>query len=207
MTTRGRMITLEGVDGAGKSTHLAWLADTLKAHGHTVVVTREPGGTVLGEALRNLLLSQPMHPETEALLMFAARREHVAEVIEPALARGDWVLCDRFSDASFAYQGSARGVPSAKLEILEHWVHPHIRPDLTLLFDLSGERAKARLAGARDPDKFEREDAPFFEKVRLGYRARALADPARFVLIDGRRGIDEIRAELAAIVARFSIDK
>jgi dTMP kinase len=207
VTLRGRMITLEGVDGAGKSTHLAWLADTIKALGHEVVVTREPGGTVLGEALRLLLLNQPMHPETEALLMFGARREHVAEIIEPALARGEWVLCDRFSDASFAYQGAARGVSLPKLEILEHWVHEQIRPDLTLLFDLSGDTAKTRLSGVRDPDKFEREDAAFFEKVREGYRARMQADPKRFVLIDGRHSIAQIREELTGIIQSFSSKK
>jgi dTMP kinase len=207
VTLRGRMITLEGVDGAGKSTHLAWLAETIKALGHEVVVTREPGGTNLGEALRGLLLNQQMHPETEALLMFGARREHVAAIIEPALARGDWVLCDRFSDASFAYQGAARGVALPKLEILERWVHEHISPDLTLLFDLSGETAKERLSGVRDPDKFESEDARFFNKVREGYRARMTADPKRFVLIDGRHSIEQIRAELSLILAAFDSTK
>jgi len=205
--TRGRMITLEGVDGAGKSTHLEWLAEQLQALGHTVVVTREPGGTALGEALRELLLNQAMHAETEALLMFAARREHVAQVIEPALLRGAWVLCDRFSDASFAYQGAARGVEAGKLDILEHWVHPHIRPDLTLLFDLGAATAKARLEGVREPDKFERQDTAFFEAVRQGYRARVNADPGRFMVIDGGLSIDQIRAQLTLIIAGFDSDK
>jgi len=138
---RGKFITFEGIDGAGKSTHLAWAADLLRGRGVSVVVTREPGGTILGEKLRQILLNgdQRIHPETETLMMFSARRQHLEEVIRPALQRGDWVLCDRFTDASFAYQGGGRGVAKQKLEDLERWVHPDLQPDLTLLFDVSAE--------------------------------------------------------------------
>ena len=140
-----KFITFEGVDGAGKSTHLAWFVDTLRERGIEVLVTREPGGTPLGERLRELLLNQAMHAETETLLMFAARLEHIEQVIKPALQRGTWVISDRFSDASFAYQGGGRGVPLAKLEQLERWVHPDFQPDLTVLFDIPVEVARQRL--------------------------------------------------------------
>jgi dTMP kinase len=197
----GKFITFEGIDGAGKSTHLAFVADLLRAAGKTVVLTREPGGTPLGEKLRELLLHQAMHLETEALLMFAARREHLAQVIEPALARGDWVISDRFTDASFAYQGGGRKLPFAKLEALEQWVHPHLQPDLTLLFDVPLEVARARLDASREPDRFEREQAEFFAAVRQGYLRRAEQFPQRFRVIDSTRGIDEMRAELQALLA------
>ena len=138
MNTRstGRFITLEGIDGAGKSTHIAWLAEAVRTHGHRVVTTREPGGTPLGEALRALLLHEPMMHDSEALLMFAARREHLEQVIRPALARGDWVLCDRFTDATFAYQGGGHGVSLERIRELEHWIHTDCQPDLTFLFDV-----------------------------------------------------------------------
>lgn len=199
---RGRFISLEGLDGAGKSTHLTWLVDTLRAQGHTVVQTREPGGTPLGEKLRALLLADPMHLETEALLMFAARREHIAQVIEPALARGDWVVCDRFTDASFAYQGGGRGLARKKLEILEDWVQAGLQPNLTLLFDVSTELARSRVTGmGRDLDRFEREQAEFFERVRTEYLARAAESKGRVRVIDASRSMELIKISLEEIIA------
>lgn len=183
-----RFITFEGMDGAGKSTQIARTADWLRARGHAVLLTREPGGTPLGESLRALLLHQAMHPDTEALLMFAARREHLAQVIEPALARGEWVLCDRFTDASFAYQGGGRGLDIARLELLETWVQRGLQPGLTLLFDLPCEVAAQRLAASGgDPDRFEREQSDFFNRVRAAYLARAKADPRRMQVLDAAR--------------------
>jgi dTMP kinase len=199
---RGRFITLEGLDGAGKSTHLVWLVDTLRARGKTVVQTREPGGTPLGEKLRALLLADPMHLETEALLMFAARREHIAQVIEPALARGDWVVCDRFTDASFAYQGGGRGLAREKLAILEEWVQAGLQPDLTMMFDVSTEVARGRVTGmGRELDRFEREQAEFFERVRNEYLARAAASKGRMCVIDASRPIEQIKTSLEEIIA------
>ncbi|URF05599.1 dTMP kinase [Cupriavidus campinensis] len=202
---RGKFITFEGIDGAGKSTHIDWVAERLRARADTgrVVTTREPGGTPLGEDLRQLLLHRPMHLETEALLMFAARREHIAEVIEPALARGDWVISDRFTDATFAYQGGGRGLPTARLEVLETWVQGGLQPDLTLLFDVPLETASARLAGARSPDKFEAESRAFFQRTRDEYLRRAAAAPERFRVIDATRAIEEIRVTLEEIIANL----
>ncbi|MGI4848861.1 MAG: dTMP kinase [Janthinobacterium lividum] len=191
-----RFITFEGIDGAGKSTHIAYVADLLAARGKTVVSTREPGGTVLGEQLRALLLHQAMHLETEALLMFAARREHLALVIAPALARGDWVISDRFTDASFAYQGGGRKLARSKLEALEQWVHPNCQPDLTLLFDVPPDVARQRLDAARAPDKFEREQADFFAATRAEYLRRAAEFPQRFRVIDATCSIAEVQARL-----------
>jgi dTMP kinase len=202
----GKFITLEGIDGAGKSTHHAWLVAELQRRGKTVVQTREPGGTPLGEKLRELLLHEPMHLETEALLMFAARREHLAQVIEPALARGDWVVCDRFTDASYAYQGGGRGLAWEKLQALENWVHPHLAPDLTLLFDVPLEVAQQRMAAAaREADRFEREQAEFHGRVRAAYHARAAAAPARVRVIDGSRTLDQVKNQLQEIVASVCI--
>ena len=199
---RGRFITLEGLDGAGKSTHLVWLVDTLRARGKPVVQTREPGGTPLGEKLRALLLADAMHLETEALLMFAARREHIAQVIEPALARGDWVVCDRFTDASFAYQGGGRGLAREKLAILEDWVQAGLQPDMTLMFDVSTEVARGRVTGmGRELDRFEREQAEFFERVRDEYLARAAASKGRIRVIDASRPIDQIKNKLEEVIA------
>ena len=164
---RGKFITFEGVDGAGKSTHIADFADALRARGLRVVTTREPGGTPLGEKLRELLLHDTMHLETEALLMFASRREHIAQVIEPALGRGDWVISDRFTDATFAYQGGGRQMPPARLEALEQWVHADLQPDLTLLFDVPLAVARERLNRSRDPDKFEREQDARMRRTAL----------------------------------------
>jgi dTMP kinase len=200
-TSAARFITFEGIDGAGKSTHIPFLASLLREHGLTVVTTREPGGTALGESLRDLLLHQDMHIETEALLMFAGRREHLAQVIEPALARGEWVISDRFTDASFAYQGGGRKLARAKLEALEQWVHPHLQPDLTLLFDVPLEVARARLDAERTPDKFEQEKTDFFAATRAEYLRRAAQFPERFRVIDSSRPIAAIEEELRAILA------
>ncbi len=201
---RGRFITLEGLDGAGKSTHLNWLADWLRARELNVVVTREPGGTPLGEKLRTLLLNEPMHLETEALLMFAARCEHIAQVIAPALARGDWVLSDRFTDASFAYQGGGRGLAWDKLVELERWVQGSgavmLQPDVTLLFDVSLEVSQARLANGRELDRFEREASDFHLRVRQAYLDRAAASAGRIKRIDSDRPLDVIRTELADLL-------
>lgn len=196
--TRGRFITFEGIDGAGKSTHLAWARQLLQGMQIKHVVTREPGGTPLGEKLRELLLGsgQPIHSETEALMMFAARRQHLEEVIQPALQRGDWVLCDRFTDASFAYQGGGRGVPKGKLEALEAWTHPHLQPDLTLFFDVSAQVGRERVARIKSPDRFEREGAAFFARVREAYVDRMRAAPQRITRIDGDKSIAEIRTEV-----------
>lgn len=194
MSVRGKFITLEGIDGAGKSTHHAWLVEHLRACGHTVISTREPGGTPLGEKLRGLLLTEPMHLETEALLMFAARREHIAEVIAPALARGDWVVSDRFTDASFAYQGGGRGLAWEKLTQLEQWVQGDLQPDLTLLFDLDAGVARQRLQGTGNAlDRFEREQQAFFERVRTAYHRRAAECAGRFCLIDAAQSIQNIQ--------------
>lgn len=196
-----KFITFEGIDGAGKSTHIGYVAELLRRRGLTVVSTREPGGTELGEALRELVLHQKMHLETEAMLMFASRREHLAQVIEPALARGDWVVSDRFTDATFAYQGGGRKLPLAKLEALEQWVHPHLQPDLTLLFDVPLEVARARLDATRELDKFEQEKATFFADTRAEYLRRAAQFPERFRIIDSTRPIADIQQTLEQIVA------
>jgi dTMP kinase len=199
--TAGKFITFEGIDGAGKSTHIGFVANLLHARGKTVVTTREPGGTTLGETLRGILLHEKMHLETEALLMFAARREHLAQVIEPALARGDWVISDRFTDATFAYQGGGRKLSLEKLSALEQWVHPHLQPDLTLLFDVPLEIARARLDASRDLDKFEQEKADFFAATRAEYLRRAGEFPHRFRIIDSTRPIVEVNKMLEDIVA------
>ena len=199
---KGKFITFEGIDGAGKSSHVEWMAEALRQRGHVVHVTREPGGTELGEKLRELLLNQPMHLETETLLMFAARREHLARLIEPALARGEWVVCDRFSDATYAYQGGGRGFDWTKFLALEHWVHEHLQPDVTLLFDLPLDVARERIVLAnRVLDKFEQERVDFHERVRQAYLERAHVSPGRFRIIDANRPIDDIRKQLEIIVA------
>lgn len=199
---RGKFITFEGIDGAGKSSHVGWLAELLRQRGLPVHVTREPGGTELGEKLRELLLHQSMHLETETLLMFAARREHLAELIEPALARGDWVICDRFSDATYAYQGGGRGLERHKLQQLEQWVHGHLQPDLTLLFDLPLDVARERIAlASRVLDRFEQERADFHERVRQAYLERWHSSPGRIHVIDAQGSIETIRKSLEDIVA------
>jgi len=199
---RGKFITFEGIDGAGKSTHLAWAADLLRGRGVSVVVTREPGGTILGEKLRQMLLAgeQRIHPETETLMMFTARRQHLEDVIRPALQRGDWVLCDRFTDASFAYQGGGRGVAKQKLEDLERWVHPDLQPDLTLLFDVSAELGQSRVERIKAPDRFEREDIEFFSRVRNAYLERLQQWPKRMVGIDGNKPVADIQREIEQLI-------
>jgi dTMP kinase len=199
---RGKFISFEGIDGAGKSTHLNFVADLIRANGNPVVLTREPGGTPLGEKLRALVLAEPMHPDTETLIMFAARREHIVTVIEPALARGDWVISDRFTDASFAYQGGGRGVCEKKIEVLEAWVQDGLRPDLTLLFDLDPVAAKDRQNKAGlIPDRFEQQQQPFFKMVRQTYLDRAMRYSQRIRVIDSSAAIAEIQSQLRNIVA------
>ncbi len=195
---RGLFLTLEGVDGAGKSTHLDWLCAALRQCGLDVIQTREPGGTPLGEQLRDYLLHTPMHLETETLLVFAARCEHVRKVIEPALARGEWVVCDRFTDATYAYQGGGRQLGYERIRALETWVHPHLQPDRTWLFDISPEVARARRDQVRSADRFERENEAFFQRTRQAYLRRAESDPDRFLVIDASQPIDAIRKQLAA---------
>ncbi len=201
---KGKFITFEGIDGAGKSSHVEWLADRLRAQGLTVHVTREPGGTPLGEQLRHLLLNEPMHLETETLLMFAARREHLAKVIEPALQQGHWVVCDRFSDATYAYQGGGRGLDRAKCQQLEHWVHDHLQPDMTLLFDLPLEVARERITLAnRVLDRFEQERVDFHERVRLAYQERAHRFPQRIKVIQATKTIEAIRLDLELLLQKL----
>lgn len=202
--TPGKFITFEGIDGAGKSTHVDSVATQLRASGKTVVTTREPGGTPLGEKLRELLLQEPMHLETEALLMFASRREHIAQVIAPALARGEWVISDRFTDASFAYQGGGRKLSLEKLAVLEQWVHPDLQPDLTLLFDVPLEVARQRLDADRTLDKFEKEKQDFFAATRAAYLQRAAQFPARIRVIDSTQSIAAVNAEIDALIASMA---
>ncbi len=198
---RGKFITLEGIDGAGKSTHHAWLIDYLKRQGKEIVATREPGGTPLGEKLRALLLSEPMHLETEALLMFAARREHLDKLILPALAAGKWVVSDRFTDASYAYQGGGRGLAPEKIMALENWVQADFQADLTIMFDLATETACERLAKTGNaPDRFEKEAQDFFERVREAYLQRAAAEPGRIKVIDSAESISVIQEKLEKII-------
>jgi dTMP kinase len=200
-TSHRRFITFEGVDGAGKSTHLEWFAEALAARtGEEVVLTREPGGTPVGEALRSLVLHQPMHLETETLLMFAARRQSIADVVAPALARNAWVVCDRFTDATMAYQGGGRGLPIEKIETLRRWVHPDLEPGATILFDLAPEIAKARLDATRDKDRFEQEPGAFFIRVRDAYLRMAAAKPERYHLVDGGKSVMEVRKRLEIIL-------
>ncbi|MEO7728011.1 MAG: dTMP kinase [Burkholderiales bacterium] len=198
----GKFITLEGIDGAGKSTQLNWLADFFRQRRIRVVVTREPGGTALGEKLRALLLdkTQARNLETEALLMFAARREHIDQIIAPALGRGDWVICDRFTDATFAYQGSGSGVDWARLRTLEQWVQGGLQPDLTILFDVAPEVGRKRAGSIKTADRFEQEKDDFFARVREGYLRRARENSARMRVIDAGAGIEEIRGTLREIV-------
>ncbi|MGE5118194.1 MAG: dTMP kinase [Betaproteobacteria bacterium] len=196
-----RFITLEGIDGAGKSTHLQALAERLCAGGREIVITREPGGTPLAERLRELLLGQPMDALTESLLVFAARRDHLATLIEPALARGATVLCDRFTDATFAYQGAGRGFDVALLAQLERWVHGPRQPDLTLWFDVPADLAAVRRGQAREPDRFEQQDLAFFERVRGGYLARQERAPERIVRIDAVGTVDDVWRRVEAALA------
>jgi dTMP kinase len=197
---KGKFITFEGIDGAGKSTHVETISNYLRAKGKTVVTTREPGGTPLGERLRELLLHEPMHLETEALLMFASRREHIAKLIAPALDRGDWVISDRFTDASFAYQGGGRQLSMHKLDILEQWVHADFQPHLTLLFDVPLDVARERLDKTRTLDKFEREKHDFFEKVRNAYLQRAAQFPQRIRVVDSTQPLANVNQQLEQLI-------
>lgn len=199
---RKNFISFEGVDGAGKSSHIPWLAQQLRLLGHTVVETREPGGTPLGEKLRGLLLNDEMHIDTELLLMFASRKEHLHRVIEPALAAGHIVLCDRFHDSSYAFQGGGRLIPEERLQALDQWCGG-VRPDVTLLFDVPTEVAQARLMGNRESrDRFEVEAVDFHRRVREAYLDRAEAEPFRFKVVDSTRTMEDIRAELSAWVLK-----
>lgn len=196
----GRFLSFEGIDGAGKSSHIEWLAGWLRARGREVLVTREPGGTELAERLRELVLHQSMDALTEALLVFAARRDHLVTRIEPALAAGAVVLCDRFTDATFAYQGAGRGFDLGVLATLETWVQQGRQPDLTVWFDLPPAVAAARRAAVRAPDRFESQDQAFFERVRAGYARRAEADPGRFAILDAAASPEAVRAQLEAVL-------
>jgi len=200
---RGKFITLEGMDGAGKSTHIVDIIDQLEARGHYVVSTREPGGTALGEQLREILLHKHMHAETETLLLFAARCEHIHNIIEPALAQGAYVISDRFTDATYAYQSGARGVAIEKVKLLETWVQGTLQPDLTLLFDVPVEVSLKRLELAREPDKFERENMEFFKKLRNEYLRRAKENPERFRIINANQGLDDVKAVVKEVISMF----
>jgi dTMP kinase len=188
----GKFITFEGIDGAGKSTQIERLAAHLRAQGKEVVVTREPGGTPVGEALRSIVLHQSMHVETETLVMFAARKEHVEAIIKPALARGAWVLCDRFTDATLAYQGGGRGVEMHRLRALAHWCHGGLWPDRTYLFDLPPQVAASRASARSAADRFEQEQGGFFDRVRAAYLQLAAAEPGRFCVIDAQNDLESI---------------
>lgn len=206
---KGKFITLEGIDGAGKSTHLKWIANYLASKGIRVLTTREPGGTELGENIRGLLLDhrQIMHAETEALLMFAARREHLDKLILPALDQGNWVISDRFTDASYAYQGGGRGVSIDKLQILENWVQGQFQPDLTFYFDLSIEVARIRMQSIKIADRFEKEQNDFFHRVRAAYITRVKQFPERMQVLDASRSIDDITHQLEKVLQPLLIEQ
>jgi dTMP kinase len=197
MSTRGKFITLEGVDGSGKSTHLASVEQWLRARGHDVLRTREPGGTPLAEALRELVLHSPMDGVCEVLLMFAARADHVRQVIRPALEAGRWVVCDRFTDATLAYQGAGKGVSAQLIRSLAEAAHPGLWPDLTLVFDCPYEVASARLAGTgRAMDRFERENRAFFDRVRAAYLEAARSEGGRVRLIDASKALQDVKKQI-----------
>ncbi len=193
---KGFFLTLEGVDGAGKSSHIGHLRELCESLGRDVVMTREPGGTPISETLRAMLLTESMHMETETLLMFAARQEHILSVIRPALAAGKIVISDRFTDATYAYQGGGRHFPPERIQVLEDWVQQKLQPDLTILFDVPLEVARERLEKSRDPDRFEREDSGFFERVRDAYLARVSSEPQRFYIVDSSRPKAQIMQQL-----------
>lgn len=196
MRQQGLFLTLEGVDGAGKSTHIPFIKKFLQAQNIPIMVTREPGGTPVGEALRELVLQQPMRLKTECLLMFAARNEHVQTRILPALQKGQWVLCDRFTDASYAYQGGGRALGAEPIRILEQWVHAGLQPDKTWLFDVPLELARQRMMGTRVLDRFEKEDIEFFLRTQQAYYDRVHQDPERFYMVDASRSIEAIQKQL-----------
>lgn len=200
----GKFITFEGLDGAGKSTHIAAAVELLRARGHGVVATREPGGTPIAEKIRALLLTEPMDLATETLLMFAARQSHLAEVIRPALGQGRWVVCDRFTDATYAYQGGGRGVSGARIEALEAWVQEGLQPDLTILFDLPFEVARQRIGGERQLDRFETEAADFHKRVRAAYLQRAEQSPRRVAVLDATQDAETIRRAVESLVGALA---
>lgn len=204
MSVAGKFITLEGVDGAGKSTHVGFVAEWLRRQGREVIVTREPGGTPLGETLRELLLHRDMDADTELLLMFAARQQHLAELILPALARGAWVVSDRFTDASYAYQCGGRGIAAERVAALEAWVQRGFSPDLTLLFDVPAEVAEARRSSARVADRFEQEAGSFFNRVRDAYLERARAEPRRVRVLDAQHAIEAVQGEIARLLQELT---
>jgi dTMP kinase len=202
---RGRFITLEGIDGAGKSTHLEWIARRLGERGLRVKLTREPGGTALGEELRSLVLArrQWLHPDTEALLMFAARREHLERVIVPALESGTWVVCDRFTDATYAYQASGSGIAWERIAVLEQWAQRGLQPDLTFVLDVEPQVGRQRARSQKQPDRFESEEQAFFQRVREGYLRRAKECPGRIRVIDANGSVIQIQNELEKIISSF----
>ncbi len=202
----GRFITVEGVEGAGKSTQIPLLHDLLSSRGDDVITTREPGGTQLGEALRDLLLehrAEPMASDAELLLMFAARAEHLAKVIRPALAQGKWVLCDRFTDATFAYQGGGRGIPASRIEALEEWVQGTMRPDLVIVLDVPVAVGMARVRQRGEHDRFEAEEQVFFQRIREAYLERARRSPQRYRVVDASGSVDETRRRLGEILEDY----
>lgn len=206
MSTRGKFITLEGIEGAGKSSHLAFIQSFLQRAGKTVVHTREPGGTALGEKIRELLLdyrNDAMASDTELLLMFAARAQHLAQVICPALARGDWVLCDRFTDATYAYQGGGRGIAHSRIAAMETWVQGELHPDLTFLLDVPEDIGLQRAGQRSTPDRFERERAEFFKRVRAAYLDMAKTHSARYRVIDAAQPLDKVQLEIQATLTEF----
>ncbi len=207
MAMRGKFITLEGIEGAGKSSHLAFIQKYFQHAGKTVVLTREPGGTLLGEKIRELLLdhrNDAMAADTELLLMFAARAQHLAQVICPALARGDWVLCDRFTDATYAYQGGGRGIAAERIAAMETWVQGELRPDLTLLLDVPEDIGLQRAGQRSTPDRFERERAEFFARVRAAYLDMAKSNAARYRVIDASQPLDKVQLDIQKTLDLFS---
>jgi dTMP kinase len=203
-SVEGKFITFEGIDGVGKSSHVSFITEYFRQHGIEVVATREPGGTPLGETLRSIVLNEKMHGDTEALLVFASRREHLARVIEPALARGAWVVCDRFTDSTYAYQCGGRGLDPSRVAPLEHFVHSQRQPDLTLLFDVPVNVARERLdRGTSNPDKFEREQGEFFTRVRQVYLDRAAQFPQRITIVDSSQTIETVQDRLREHLKRL----
>lgn len=203
---QGKFITLEGGEGAGKSTNIPFIQQYLQERGIDVVLTREPGGTALSEEIRAILLDHKqdnMSSDTELLLMFAARAQHLAEVIRPALAAGRWVICDRFTDATYAYQGGGRGIDAARIAVLEQWVQGELRPDMTLIFDLPVQTGLQRAGARSSPDRFEQENIAFFERVRATYLQRAAQQPARYAVLDAGASLAEVQQQITAILARL----
>lgn len=206
MTALGKFITVEGGEGVGKSSNIAFISELLRQHGKEVILTREPGGTPLAERIRHILLDKnetKMCSDTELLLMFAARAQHMHEVIQPAIAQGHWVLCDRFTDATYAYQGGGRGIATSRIAQLENWVQGTLRPDLTILLDVSVETGMQRANHRSEPDRFEQEQSAFFERVRSCYRQRAQAEPQRFIVIDASPALDVVQQNIATALQKY----